>query len=114
MDGRVLDYDYDLPAELIAQRPLPRREDARMMVLRRDGQTIEHRQFVELRTLLSPGELLVLNDTRVVQARKFFDDGTIEFLVVERLGRARWKCLVKPGRKFRVGATTRTDPVIRR
>ena len=77
MDARLSDYDYDLPAELIAQRPLPRREDARMMVLRRDAQTIEHRQFVELRTLLSPGDLLVLNDTRVVPARKFSDDGAI-------------------------------------
>jgi S-adenosylmethionine:tRNA ribosyltransferase-isomerase len=114
MDTRLSDYDYDLPAELIAQRPLPRREDARMMVLRRDAQTIEHRQFVELRTLLSPGDLLVLNDTRVVPARKFSDDGAIEFLFVERLGRARWKCLIRPGRKFRVGATTRIDHVIAR
>src|SRR6267378_529890 len=114
MDARLSDYDYDLPAELIAQRPLPRREDARMMVLRRDAQTIEHRQFVELRTLLSPGDLLVLNDTRVVPARKFSDDGAIEFLLIERLGRARWKCLIRPGRKFRVGATTRIDHVIAR
>jgi S-adenosylmethionine:tRNA ribosyltransferase-isomerase len=114
MDTRLSDYDYDLPAELIAQRPLPRREDARMMVLQRDAQTIEHRQFVELRTLLSPGDLLVLNDTRVVPARKFSDDGAIEFLFVERLGRARWKCLIRPGRKFRVGATTRIDHVIAR
>src|SRR5437899_11433782 len=114
MDTRLSDYDYDLPAELIAQRPLPRREDASMMVLRRDAQTIEHRRFVELKTLLSPGDLLVLNDTRVVPARKFSDDGAIEFLFVERLGRARWKCLAKPGRKFRVGATTRIDHVIAR
>src|SRR5438876_6391874 len=114
MDARLSDYDYDLPAELIAQRPLPRREDARMMVLRRDAQTIEHRQFVKLKTLLGPGDLLVLNDTRVVPARKFSDDGGIEFLFVERLGRARWKCLIKPGRKFRVGATTKIDHVIAR
>src|SRR5437667_12432533 len=99
MDTRLSDYDCDLPAELIAQRPLPRREDARMMVLRRDAQTIEHRRFVELKTLLSPGDLLVLNDTRVVPARKFSDDGAIEFLFVERCGRPRWKCLAEPGRK---------------
>jgi len=114
MDARLSDYDYDLPAELIAQRPLPRREDARMMVLRRDAQTIEHRQFVELKTLLSPEDLLVLNDTRVVPARKFSDDGAIEFLFVERLGRARWKCLIRPGRKFRVGATTKIDQITQR
>jgi S-adenosylmethionine:tRNA ribosyltransferase-isomerase len=112
MDARLSDYDYNLPAELIAQRPLPRREDARMMVLRRDAQTIEHRQFVELRKLLTPGDLLVLNDTRVVPARRLSDDGAIEFLFVERLGQARWKCLIKPGRKFRVGATARIDHVI--
>jgi S-adenosylmethionine:tRNA ribosyltransferase-isomerase len=114
MDARLSDYDYDLPAELIAQRPLPRREDARMMVLRRDAQTIEHRRFVELKKLLTPGDLLVLNDTRVVPARRLSDDGAIEFLFVERLGRARWKCLIRPGRKFRVGATTRIDHVIAR
>src|ERR1700682_3867230 len=109
MDARLSDYDYHLSAALIAQRPLPRREEARMMVLRRDAQTIEHRQFVELKTLLSPGDLLVLNNTRVVRARKFSDDGAIEFLVVERLGRARWKCLIKPGRKFSVGPPTQID-----
>src|SRR6202049_3805792 len=114
MNARLSDYDYDLPAELIAQRPLPRREDARMMVLRRDAQTIEHRRFVEFKTLLSPGDLLVLNDTRVVPARKFSDDGALEFLFVERLGPARWKCLAKPGRKSRVGATTKIDHVIAR
>src|SRR5207244_5665109 len=114
MDARLSDYDYDLPAELIAQRPLARREDDRMMVLRREAQTVEHRQFVELKTLLGPGDLLVLNDTRVVPARKFSDDGGIEFLFVERLGRTRWKCLIKPGRKFRVGATTKIDRVIAR
>jgi S-adenosylmethionine:tRNA ribosyltransferase-isomerase len=112
MDARLSDYDYNLPAELIAQRPLPQREDARMMVLRRDAQTIEHRQFVELRKLLTPGDLLVLNDTRVVPARRLSDDGAIEFLFVERLGQARWKCLIKPGRKFRVGATARIGHVI--
>jgi len=59
MSARLSDYDYDLPRELIAQRPLRRREDSRMMVLRRVGQTIEHRQFRELKTFLEPGDLLV-------------------------------------------------------
>src|SRR6266516_2904369 len=53
MNARLSDYDYDLPRELIAQRPLERREDSRMMVLRRDAQTTEHRQFPELKTFLS-------------------------------------------------------------
>ena len=86
MSARLSDYDYDLPRELIAQRPLERRADSRMMVLRRVGQTIEHRQFRELETFLQPGDLLVLNDTRVLPARRFSDDGAIEFLFFERLG----------------------------
>jgi S-adenosylmethionine:tRNA ribosyltransferase-isomerase len=111
MSARLSDYDYDLPRELIAQRPLRHREDSRMMVLHRAGETIEHRQFREVKTFLEPGDLLVLNDTRVLPARRFSDDGVIEFLFLERLGPARWKCLVKPGRKMRVGATAKIDNV---
>jgi S-adenosylmethionine:tRNA ribosyltransferase-isomerase len=111
MSARLSDYNYDLPRELIAQRPLRRREDSRMMVLHRAGQTIEHRQFRELKTFLQPGDLLVLNDTRVLPARRFSDDGVIEFLFLERMGPARWKCLVKPGRKMRVGTTAKIDNV---
>ena len=106
---RLGDYDYELPEELIAKRPLPRREESRMMVLHRDSQTIEHRQFRELKTFLDPRDLLVLNNTRVLAARRFSDNGAIEFLFLERLGTARWKCLVRPGRKMRIGATTKVD-----
>ena len=85
-----------------------------MMVLHRDAQTIEHRKFTDLPTLLAPEDLLVLNDTRVVPAKKFSDDGAIEFLFIERLGHLRWKCLAKPGRKMRVGATFKIDTVTAR
>ena len=105
MSTRLSDYDYDLPRELIAQRPPERRDDSRMMVLHRDTQTIEHRQFSDLKTFLRQGDLLVLNDTQVLPARRFSNDGAIEFLFLERLGPRRWKCLVNPGRKMRVGAT---------
>src|SRR5437016_7978758 len=111
MSARLSDYDYDLPRELIAQRPLRRREDSRMMVLHRAGQTIEHRQFRDLKSFLQPGDLLVLNDTRVLPARRFSDDHAIDFLFLEKLGPARWKCLVKPGRKTRLGATAKIDNV---
>lgn len=114
MSSRLSDYDYKLPEELIARRPLPRRDKSRMMVLRRETQTIEHRRFSELPALLAPGDLLVLNDTRVVAARKFSDDGAIEFLFIERLGPLRWKCLAKPGRKMRLGATMKIDNVMAR
>ncbi len=75
------------------------------MVLHRTEQRIEHRRFAELPSFVRPGDLLVLNNTRVVSARRFSDDGVIEFLFVERLGSRRWRSFVKPGRKMRVGAT---------
>jgi S-adenosylmethionine:tRNA ribosyltransferase-isomerase len=111
MSARLSDYDYDFPQELIAQRPLQRREDSRMMVLHRAAQTIEQRQFRELKMFLQPDDLLVLNDTRVLPARRFSDDGAIEFLFLERLGPKHWKCLVRPGRKMRVGATAKIDNI---
>ncbi len=111
MTARLSDYDYDLPRELIAQRPLQRREDSRMMVLHRDRQTIDHCQFHELKKFLRSSDLLVLNDTRVLPARRFSDDGVVEFLFLEHLGPKRWKCLVKPGRKMRVGAAARINGV---
>ena len=111
MSKRLSDYDYVLPRELIAQRPLERREDSRMMVLHRTEQKIEHRQFGELKTFLQPDDLVVLNDTRVLTARRFSDDDAVEFLFLERLGPKRWKCMVTPGRKMRVGATATIDDV---
>jgi len=111
MSSRLSDYNYPLPKELIAKRPLSRREDSRMMVLHRASQTIEHRQFRELKTFLQPGDILVLNNTRVLAARRFSDDGAIEFLFLEKLKSACWKCLVKPGRKMRIGAAAKIDNV---
>jgi S-adenosylmethionine:tRNA ribosyltransferase-isomerase len=111
MSARLGDYDYVLPRELIAQHPLEHRDDSRMMVLHRSGQKIEHRRFRELKTFLQPGDLLVLNDTRVLSARRFSDDCRIEFLFLERLGPTRWKCMVTPGRRMRVGATATIEGV---
>jgi S-adenosylmethionine:tRNA ribosyltransferase-isomerase len=109
MSERLSDYDYVLPEELIAQRPLAHRDESRMMVLHRSEQRIEHRKFAELSEFLSPGDLLVLNNTRVLRARRFSDDGKIEFLFLDQLGPARWKCLVKPGRRMRVGGITKIN-----
>jgi len=111
MSSTLSDYEYDLPRELIAQRAPERRESSRMMVLRREERSIEHRRFVELKMFLRPGDLLVLNDTRVLAAKRVSSDGAVEFLFLERIGPRRWKCLVKPGRKMRVGATTKIDNV---
>jgi S-adenosylmethionine:tRNA ribosyltransferase-isomerase len=106
MSLALSDYDYQLPEELIATRPLPNRQDSRMMVLHREDGRIEHHQFVELPGFLQLGDMLVLNNTRVVNARRFSDDGKIEFLFLEDQGDARWKCLVRPGQKMRRGAQT--------
>src|SRR5260370_36759435 len=82
-----------------------------MMVLRREEQSIEHRRFGELKMFLRPGELLVLNDTRVLPAKRVSSDGAVEFLFLERIAPRRWKCSVKPGRKMRAGATAKVHHV---
>jgi len=111
MSARLSDYDYKLPRELIAQRPPEHRDDSRLMVLRRNSKEIEHRQFDELKTFFQQEDLLVLNDTQVLPARRFSDDGAVEFLFLERLAPCRWKCLVSPGRKMRIGAMVKIDNV---
>ncbi len=99
------DYEYPLPEELIARWPLARRDDSRMMVLHREGERIEHRRFRDFPEFLNPDDLVVLNDTKVIPARVFANGGKIELLVLERFSETIWKCLVRPGRKLRVGAT---------
>jgi S-adenosylmethionine:tRNA ribosyltransferase-isomerase len=111
MSERLNDYDYSLPRELIAQRPLPRRQDARMMVLDRAHESVAHRRFTDLPEFVRPGDLLVLNDTRVLPARRFSDDG-IEFLFLEQLADRTWKCLVRPGRKLCPGATVKLEGIV--
>jgi S-adenosylmethionine:tRNA ribosyltransferase-isomerase len=111
MSSRLNDYDFDLPRGLVASRPLPQRDASRMMVVRRESQQLEHKNFRDLPKFVRPGDLFVLNDTRVVSARRFSDDGRIEFLFLERLADRRWRCLVKPGRKMRLGARVEIDGV---
>lgn len=103
MSLRTSDYDYHLPEGLIARYPLPQREASRMMVLHREGERIEHRTFAEFPSLLRAGDRVILNDTRVIPARVFSDDGKIELLFLEATGENAWKCMVKPGRKMRLG-----------
>jgi S-adenosylmethionine:tRNA ribosyltransferase-isomerase len=98
-------YNYRLPPELIAQRPLPNRDGSRMMILHRDRQTIQHASFADLKTFLRDDDLLILNNSRVLPARHFSDGGELEFLFLEKLAPKRWKALVRPGRKFREGRT---------
>jgi S-adenosylmethionine:tRNA ribosyltransferase-isomerase len=76
-----------------------------MLVVHRDSGAIEHRMFRDFPDYLRPDDLLVLNDTRVIPARVFSDDGKIELLCLDRLSPREWRCLVKPGRKMRAGNT---------
>lgn len=102
---QTCDFDYELPDDLIAQHPPERRGESRMMVLDRAAGTIEHRRFADLPEFITPDDLLVLNDTKVVAARFFSDDGRCEILRVEALDEHTWKCLVRPGKRFRPGGT---------
>lgn len=102
---RTANFDYHLPPELIAQQPPERRGDSRMLVIHRDSGQIEHRQFRDFPYYTRPGDLLVLNDTRVAPARFFSDDGRIELLKTGALSATRWQCLVKPGKRMRPGHT---------
>jgi len=103
---RVADFDFELPAERIAQTALPRGQ-SRLLVLDREGAG-RHRRIADLPDLLAPGDLLVVNDTRVIPARLFATleptGARIELLLVEKRGPRLWDALAKPGRKARVGA----------
>ena len=99
------DFNYHLPPELIASRPLAERTASRMMVVHRDSGVIEHRNFTDFESYMRPGDLLVLNDTRVIPARVFSDDGSIELLCLDRLNPLEWRCLVRPGKKMKMGRT---------
>jgi S-adenosylmethionine:tRNA ribosyltransferase-isomerase len=95
---RLGDLVYDLPGELIAQEPAPERSDARLLVVRRDADAVEHTRIPALPSLLRPGDLLVLNDTRVIPARvrgRRPSGGRLELLLCEPLGEERWAVLVK-------------------
>jgi S-adenosylmethionine:tRNA ribosyltransferase-isomerase len=100
---KTSDFDYDLPAELIAQAPLPRRDDSRLMVVRRDSGTIEHRRFRDIIELVAPGDLLVRNVTKVFRARLLAtrDSGApAEIFLLKPLGGSRWEAMVQPGGKL--------------
>ncbi len=103
MSARLSDYDFELPRELIASRPLPDRAASRMMVVDRAAGTVTHHMFRDLPGYIRPGDLLVLNNSRVIPARLLTEDGRIELLIFEQLGPARWKAFARPGKRTRTG-----------
>ena len=103
MSTRLSDYDFDLPRELVASRPLPDRAASRMLVVDRTAGTIAHRAFRELPAFIRKSDLLVLNNSRVIPARLLTEDGKIELLLFDRLGAARWRAFARPGKRTRAG-----------
>jgi S-adenosylmethionine:tRNA ribosyltransferase-isomerase len=106
----VKDFDYVLPAELIARYPTPQRDASRLMLLNRDSQAIAEDHFKNLAAHLSPGDLLVMNDTRVMPARLFGNKesgGRAEIFLVRREtgSTERWHCLLRSSKRFRTGQT---------
>ena len=102
------DFYYDLPPELIAQTPLPRRDGSRLLCLDRATGETEHRHFYDLPELLREGDCLVLNDSRVLPARlighRVPGGGVCEILLLTQREEDLWECLVRPGKKLRPGA----------
>jgi S-adenosylmethionine:tRNA ribosyltransferase-isomerase len=115
----VADFDYDLPSDSIAQRPLVRRDDSRLLVVERQGGAIADRKFAEFPSLLRGDELLVVNNARVVPARLFgfrmpgressgaTETGRVEVLLLRSMGSDAWEALVRPGRKMQLGQRVR-------
>lgn len=105
---RLSDYDYRLPEELIAQRPRADRSASRLLYLHRDSGLVEHRRFDEVPDLLEPGDLLILNDTRVTARRLLGvrpSGGKVEVLLLAPEGDGVFRALAKPGRRLKPGAT---------
>jgi S-adenosylmethionine:tRNA ribosyltransferase-isomerase len=98
----VSELDYELPTELIAQHPASRRDDSRLLVYERATGAVRHRRFAELPAELR-GELVVVNDTRVVPARIPLESPRGEVLLLEHLGDGTWEALAKPTRRLRPG-----------
>ena len=113
MSMRTDDFDYNLPEELIAQAPAEPRDSCRLLVVDRKGSetgtplehggTVEHRIFRDIIDYIEPGDVLVINQTRVIPARlygvKEGTGGAIEFLLLRRLNLTDWEVILKPGKK---------------
>lgn len=103
---KTSELDYELPPELIAQRPLERRDDSRLLVFDRETDAVEHRCFRDVGSLLVSETLVVVNDTRVLPARLWLErptGGRTEVLLLERVEGDVWEALARPSRKLRAG-----------
>jgi S-adenosylmethionine:tRNA ribosyltransferase-isomerase len=112
MSLRTDDFDFHLPDELIASRPLQNRSGSRMLVVHRDSGKIEHRMFPDIYDYFSEDDLLVLNNTKVIPARVFSNDESIELVVTDRPNTQLWECMVRPGKKMKVGRTVEVGDAV--
>lgn len=103
---KLEEFDYHLPEELIAQVPIQKRDESRLMVLNRKEKTIEHKTFKDIVDYLKPGDVLVRNNTKVIPARLYGKKDTganVEFLLLNRIEGDTWESIVRPGNKLHVG-----------
>ena len=110
-DLQTSDFYYDLPEERIAQHPLERRDHSRLMVLDRASGAIEHKHFYDIVDYLREGDTLVINDSKVIPARIYGhvegrEEAAIELLLLRQRDLDTWECLVKPGKRARIGMRT--------
>ena len=104
---KTSDFDYELPREFIAQYPADRRDESRLLVVRRDGGALEHRLFRDVGEYLEPGDVLVVNESEVIPARllgRRSGGGRAEMFLLRDLADHRWEVLVRPGARIREGA----------
>jgi S-adenosylmethionine:tRNA ribosyltransferase-isomerase len=104
---KTSDFDYELPKDLIAQYPAERRDESRLLVVRREGGPLEHRRFREIGEYLTRGDVLVVNESRVIPARllgKRSTGGQAEMFLLRDLGDGRWEVLVRPAARIREGS----------
>jgi len=104
---KIKDFDYELPKELIAQKPANKREESRLMVLNRKNETINHKMFYNIVDYLNKDDLLVMNNSKVIPARlygkKAVTGAKIEFLLIKRIKDDLWETMVKPGKRLKPG-----------
>ena len=103
---KVADFNYNLPEELIAQVPLQKRDESRLMILNKEKQTIEHKVFKNIIDYLEPGDCLVRNNTKVIPARIYGKKQTganVEFLLLKNIEGDIWESIVRPGNKLHIG-----------
>ena len=103
---KVSEFNYELPEELIAQTPIEKRDESRLMVLDREKQTIEHKTFKDIIDYLEPGDCLVRNNTKVIPARIYGKKETgakVEFLLLKNIEGDIWESIVRPGNKLHIG-----------